>query len=80
MSAAELGEEEEAKSPATESGPLVKMPAGTTLPVTAPDTIMSKKAHGTCSGPLQKELRWGCSHEVRVVTAGVRRSVKSSLP
>lgn len=47
----------------TQSGPLSAVPKGTKLPVTCPDTIMDKKAHGTCVGPLQKELRWGCDAE-----------------
>ena len=30
------------------------------LPLLAPDSIMSPKAHGTCTSAPQARLRWGC--------------------
>lgn len=35
--------------------------SSTKLPVVGPESLMSAKAHGTCSEPVQSVLRWGCS-------------------
>ena len=32
-------------------------------PVTAEESVMSQKAHGTSEKPVQKNLRWNCDHD-----------------
>merc|ERR1719231_1855896 len=34
-----------------------------TLPVRGEESLMSKKAHGTCEKPVQEDLRWACDRE-----------------
>mmetsp|Transcript_2019 Transcript_2019/g.6060 ORF Transcript_2019/g.6060 Transcript_2019/m.6060 type:complete len:87 (-) Transcript_2019:28-288(-) len=36
---------------------------GEPLPIIAPEEVMAQKEHGTCTGPPQEDLRWGCSFE-----------------
>lgn len=59
-----MSSEESKGDGATQSGPLVATPAGTKLPLVGPEKIMSKKEYGTCVGPLQPKIRWGCDREV----------------
>lgn len=33
-------------------------------PVVGPETLMDKKAHGTCEKPVQENLRWSVDREV----------------
>ena len=32
-------------------------------PLVGEEALMSKKAHGTCDKPVQKDLRWNCDFE-----------------
>ena len=60
---------EEAKGEGeTKSGPLYPVPKGTSLPIVGKESIMAKKAHGTCEKGIQASVRWGCDREVRLAT------------
>ena len=36
---------------------------GAGFPILAEESIMSKKAHGTCDKPVQENLLWGCDNK-----------------
>ena len=44
------------------------------LPIQGPESIMSKKEHGTSKTPVQKNLRWGCDFDTadRICNFNVR--------
>lgn len=41
----------------------LNMSSQKSLPIMGEESIMSQKAHGTSSKPVQKELRWNCDYD-----------------
>ena len=42
----------------------LRLVATQTYPIVGPETIMSKKSHGTCPEPVQHDLRFGCDYNL----------------